>query len=84
MKFKIGDLVRPTKDHNQIKKHTARQCKIGIIVSWDKFQGSLLYKIHWWPFTNYFYFPDEALELVSRVEISDKLTLKELISTEND
>lgn len=79
MKFKIGDLVRPNKEHNTIKKHTARQCKIGIVVSWDKFQGSLLYKIHWWPYTNYFYFPPESLELVSRVEISGQDVLKDFI-----
>ena len=78
MRFKIGDLVRPNKEHNKIKKHTARQCKIGIVVSYDSFQGSLLYKIHWWPYGNYFYFPSESLDLVSRVKISEKMAIKTL------
>ena len=79
MEFKIGDLVRPSKEHNRLKKHTARQCKIGIIVSIDEFQGDTLYKIHWWPFASYFYFPSETLELVSRVQISGEDALKDLI-----
>jgi hypothetical protein len=83
MKFKIGDLVRPNKEHSNIKKHTARQCKIGIIVSYDSFDGSLLYKIHWWPYSNYFYFPSESLELVSRVKMNDKLILKDLSKEKN-
>jgi len=78
MKYKIGDLVRPNKEHSNIKKHTARQCKIGIIVSWDSFQGDVLYKVYWWPYSNYFYFPVESLELVSRVPLSDELTLKKI------
>tara|TARA_R110000824_G_scaffold27426_14_gene93283 strand:- start:8690 stop:8947 length:258 start_codon:yes stop_codon:yes gene_type:complete len=78
MDFKIGDLVKPTKDYADVKKHTARQCKIGIIISYDKFQGNLLYKVYWWPYNSYFYFPEESLSLVSRVDLQDSETLKPL------
>tara|TARA_R110000796_G_scaffold16881_6_gene52349 strand:- start:24 stop:275 length:252 start_codon:yes stop_codon:yes gene_type:complete len=79
MELKVGDLVKPSKEHNKLKKHTSRQCKIGIVVSIDEFQGSILYKIYWWPYSNYFYFPMETLELISRVEITGADVLKDLI-----
>ncbi len=84
MDFKIGDLVKPTKNYISTKKHTGRQCKIGIVISYDNFEGNLLYKIFWWPFGSYFYFPLESLELVSRVELDESETLKSLPSIENE
>ena len=84
MDFKIGDLVKPTKSYISTKKHTGRQCKIGIIISYDKFEDSLLYKIFWSPFGSYFFFPAESLDLVSRVELQDSLTLKQLPDLKNE
>lgn len=84
MKFKIGDLVKPARDYQKKQKHTARQCKVGIIISFDKHAKDLLYKIYWWPYNNYFYFLAESLELVSRVPISDRFFIKNLHSSSKD
>jgi len=84
MDFKIGDLVKPTKNYISTKKHTGRQCKIGIVISYDNFEGNLLYKIFWWPFGSYFYFPSDSLELVSRVKLQESETLKTLSKLEKE
>ena len=78
MDYKIGDLVKPTRDYSKTKKHTSRQCKIGMIISYDRFEEQLLYKIFWWPYGGYFFFPSDSLELVSRVKLEDSEILKPL------
>lgn len=65
--FKIGDLVKPSKNYAFDNKHTASQCNIGVIISYRKIKGNLLYKIFWWPSEEFFSFGDDGLELMSRV-----------------
>jgi len=78
MDFKIGDLVKLVGGYSKTKKHTSRQCKIGIIISFDKFDENILYKVFWWPHKGYFFFPNESLELISRVNLQDSDILKPL------
>ena len=48
-------------------KHTAIQCKMGIVLSCEEFDNEILYKVHWWPFNQTFYFVHTDLRLVSRI-----------------
>jgi|TARA_B100000287_G_C20631492_1_gene779995 hypothetical protein len=70
--FKIGDLVKPTAQYCRERKHTASQCKLGVVIG---FRGEasiatanvpFLYKVYWWPHNTHFFFPSQSLELVSR------------------
>lgn len=67
MKFKVGDLVTLSDKCTASKKHTANQCKMGIILSQEEFKEELLYKVHWWSFNQTFYFVHSDLRLISRI-----------------
>tara|TARA_R100000458_G_C8245147_1_gene223289 strand:- start:161 stop:427 length:267 start_codon:yes stop_codon:yes gene_type:complete len=67
MKFEVGDLVTLSKAFGSSNKHTAGQCKLGIVLSQEQFDDETLYKVHWWPFDQAFYFLDSDLRLVSRI-----------------
>ena len=67
MDFKIGDLVTLKDLSEQDRKHTARQCKLGVILAYEKLNNVILYKVHWWPFNQPFYFEGSELELASRI-----------------
>ena len=76
--FKIGDLVKPSKNYAFNKKHTASQCSIGVVTSYRKVKGDLLYRIFWWPSEKYFSFDADALELMSRVHLHSQKVPKSL------
>ena len=67
MDFKLGDLVTLKDSSKENRKHTARQCKLGVILAYERLNGILLYKVHWWPFNQPFYFEGGDLEIASRV-----------------
>lgn len=67
MKFQAGDLVTLSSKCSFDNKHTAIQCKMGIVLSCEEFDNEILYKVHWWPFNQTFYFVHTDLRLVSRI-----------------
>ena len=42
MDFKIGDLVTLKDSSKENRKHTARQCKLGVILAYERLNGILL------------------------------------------
>ena len=81
--FKIGDLVKPTPAYERERKHTASQCKLGVIIAWNgRGPGGDLYKVYWWPHNTYFFFPPESLELVSRAKVDVANTSLEELAAE--
>ena len=81
--FKIGDLVKPTPVYEKERKHTASQCKLGVIIGWNgRSPGSDLYKVYWWPHNTHFFFPPESLQLVSRAGVDVKNTSLEDLAKE--
>tara|TARA_R100000005_G_C5001317_1_gene208470 strand:- start:3272 stop:3553 length:282 start_codon:yes stop_codon:yes gene_type:complete len=75
MKFKIGDLVTLKDVSRENRKHTARQCKLGVILAYEKLNETLLYKVHWWPFNQPFYFEGHDLEIASRVFLHEPVPI---------
>ena len=75
MDFKIGDLVTLKDSSKENRKHTARQCKLGVILAYERLNGILLYKVHWWPFNQPFYFEGGDLEIASRVFLHHPIPL---------
>ena len=67
MKFKAGDLVTLSSIYSFEHKHTANQCKMGMVLSCEEFDNEILYKVHWWPFNQTFYFIHSDLILISRI-----------------
>jgi hypothetical protein len=70
--YKIGDLVKPSQNYAFDNKHTAAQCNLGVVVSYRKVKGNLLYKIFWWPSEEFFSFEGDGLELMSRVFLHEE------------
>ena len=75
MDFKIGDLVTLKDSSKENRKHTARQCRLGVILAYERLNGILLYKVHLWPFNQPFYFEGGDLEIASRVFLHHPIPL---------
>lgn len=65
-KFKIGDLVRLSKQYLKGAPVRKTKCRYGIIVSYHKSNNEILYKTYWLPFNKYLIRRCVELELISR------------------
>jgi len=71
-KFKIGDLVRLSKQYLKGAPVRKTKCRYGIITSYHKSNNEILYKIYWLPFNKYLIRRTTELELISRSNASEE------------